>query len=261
MKDLEDWTETYCDDTVCRLILGGNWQRYSNALVSSVTKSKAYSAKRRSILAMFGDKQTLLRRVKRLSKLNMGKRKAVVSVVLSMIFILGSSTTAIAAGELTSAKGEEVYVETMEVESVGADSNVINLNEIDNETVFSMSMEELEAEGYEIIDMGPEAGIELYGTQKIFDWDIEAASIAASGGFLKKKDSTITICCFITFPSGQEGTARVGVIEPDGTYAFALCENNDTVTVSYTCESLGTYKVAVQNIRNFEINANGYYVR
>lgn len=254
---LEDWSETYCDDTVCRMLLNGDRQRYARVLTSSAMKAQTYYSAGKSRIAMFGDAQTLYRRIRRLSKLNMGKRKRALCILLSAVFVLGSGTTAIAAGEAASVLGQNAYEDTYE--SRTTENNYINLNEVDNVTVFRMTPEEMEAEGIEVVEM--ESDVAVYGTQKIFDWDIAASTMAASGTFLKKKDTTITVCCYVTFPSGQSGTTRVGVIEPDGTFVYALCNSNDTVTVAYTCESLGWYSVGVHNLRSHSINANGYYVR
>ncbi len=261
MWDLDNWSETYCDYVVCRSILDGDRQRYAKVLVSAAVKSNKYYSVGGSSIATFGDSQTIYRRIKRLSKLNMGKGKRALCILLSAVFVLGSGTTAIAAGEITSVKGEDLYLQTMETEITASNVEVINLDVVDNVNVFSMSAEELAAEGYEIVSMESESGIATYGTQKVFDWDIAASSIGASGNFLKRKDTTIDVYCYITFPSGQSGTARVGVIEPDGTFVYGLCSNNDSVAINYTCERLGYYKVAVQNLRSHSINANGFYVR
>lgn len=261
LSSLEDWSETYCDYSVCKFLLDGDRYRYVEVLMSAAVKSKSYASGKTASIATFSDDKTLYRRVKRLSKLNMGKRITFLGIILSAVFILGSSMTAIAAGEITSGASETLYMDTMEVASTSEDLNVINLDEVDNVTVFSMTAEELAAEGYTFVQMESESDIATYGTQKIFNWDIEAASMAATSGFLKTKNSEIEVHCYVTFPSGQEGSARVGVIRPDGTFTFAMCENNDAITVNYTCESFGSYCVAVQNIRSFTINANGFYVR
>lgn len=261
MWDLENWSETYCDDTVCRRLLNGNKQKYATLLTSSVLKSSAYFANICSTVAPFGDRQTLLRRLKRLSKVNMGKRKAGVCALLTTIFVLGSGSTAIAAGELTSAAGKSIYMDTMEVESTISDEGVIDLNQVDNVTVFSMSPEEIAAEGYTIVEMSDNSGLELYATQKNFNWDVDAGKMCASKNFLKQKDSTIDICCYVAFPSSQTGAARIGVIEPDGTFVYVLGNCNSSTSMKYTCERLGYYKVAVMNIQKYQINANGYYVR
>lgn len=254
---LEDWSETYCDDTVCRMILNGDRQRYARVLTTSAMKAQTYYSAENSRIAMFGDAQTLYRRIRRLSKLNMGKRKRALCILLSAVFVLCSGTTAIAAGETASVLGQNVYENTYETRTT--ENAYIDLNNVDNVTVFRMTPEEMEAEGIEITTL--ESDVATYGTQKNFNWDVAASTMAASGTFLKRKDTTIHVSCYVTFPSGQSGSVRVGVIEPDGTFVYTLCYNNDTALVKYTCETLGLYSVGVHNLRSHSINASGYYVR
>lgn len=258
LRRVHEWTETYCDETVCEMILNGNKKAYATTLASVVIKSKG--ADDQSLVSLFVGGQTLCSRVKRLEKIrrSTGRKQVYVRLLFYSIFILGTWIMAMMMGDIFSVKGEDVYLKTIEVNAVTA-VRTVDLNAVDNHVVFSINTKELGEEALRTEDAYAECA--EYGQQKNFSWQVEGASISASRKFLKEENSTVFVSCFVTFPDGESGTARVGVIEPDGSFTYALCEHNTAVLLCYTCETGGYYKTAVQNVENFDISAGGYYVR
>ena len=192
-----------------------------------------------------------------MTKIKRGKKYAALGLVLSAIFVAGSSMTALAAGNVAANAGKSFYWETMDRDSTVYDSDVtvIDLDNVDNETVFQFEPGEWDLSGYEFVEMDSSDDFALLETVKHFEWDIAPKTIAASGNFLKKKDSTIQVSCYVSASSN----VYVGVIEPNGT--FTCTYGKGQIVFNYTVKRFGYHKVAVQNTLSSQVKASGYYVR
>lgn len=136
-----------------------------------------------------------------------------------------------------------------------SDVTVVDLDNVDNETVFQFEPGEWDLSGYEFVEMDSSDDFTLLETVKHFEWDIAPKTIAASGNFLKKKDSTIQVSCYVSASSN----VYVGVIEPNGT--FTCTYGKGQIVFNYTVKRFGYHKVAVQNTLSSQVKASGYYVR
>ena len=165
--------------------------------------------------------------------------------------------TALAAGNVTANAGKSFYWETMDQNKSVYEINgdIVDLNQVDNETVFEFKPGEWDPSEYTVIDMDVTENIEPLETVKQFNWDVAPKSISASGNFLKTKDSVIQGSCYITAPSN----VYFGVIQPNGT--FSCTSGKGQLGFKYTVTRFGYHKVAIKNTLNSQINATGYYVR
>ena len=192
-----------------------------------------------------------------MTKIKRGKKYAALGLVLSAIFVAGSSMTALAAGNVTANAGKGIYWKTVEKDAdiYAMDNEFVDLNQVDNETVFEFKPGEWNPSEYTFVEMGASSDMELLETVKQFNWDVAPKTFAASGNFLKTKDSIIQGSCYVTAPSN----VYVGVIQPDGT--FSCIDGKGQMSFKYTVKRFGYHKVAVQNTLSSQINATGYYVR
>lgn len=257
LKDWSEWVETHCDITVCKKFLNEDYQLYAITLMGSCLSSEhvmppGYSS--------FKENHSVTRRIMRLSRMHERKgRKGPIalSIALCAIFIAGSGITAFAAGNATSEVGTTAYMNTLEtVTGSESDYYVVDLDNVDNVTVFRMSPEELAASEYEVIAMEPE-GVSTYASTVHFDWNIEKQTMAASNNFLKLKDKPIEVSAYIT----ATASVRIGVIEPDGTFVYTMAPANTTTLTKYTTTRLGYYKAAIQNVTLADVNASGFYTK
>lgn len=253
LNDWDAWAETHCDVTVCKRFLNGDNKHYAIILVGA---SLMQGGATPPDLSPFKSDQSITGRVIRLSKMKKGKGPIALSVVLSAIFIAGSTLTAFAAGNATSEVGVTAFYNTLE-QDTETDVVVFDLDNIDNVNVCVMSAEEVAEIGDSLVVMEPEDGTDTYATVKDFNWDIAAGEMGASPNFLKLKDKVIEASAYIT----SSGTVRFGVLRPDGSFAYANAPANRNTAISYTTESYGYHKVAVYNVTSSTINADGYYVR
>ncbi len=255
LNDWAEWTETHCDITVCKRFLDGDCRSYCRTLISSALFAENVMLHGAS---SFNVSQSVKRRITRLSRVHERKGRkgpVVLSILLSAIFIAGSGLTAFAAGNATSQVGATAYWSTVET-TAESEMVLINLDCVDNVNVFRMSPEEFAASGYEVVAMEPE-GVATYASVVDFDWNIRPQTFAASNNFLKLKDKTIEVSAYIT----ASGSVRLGVIEPDGAFVYAMAAANKTTTVTYTTKQLGYYKAAVQNVTLTDANAHGFYTK
>ena len=192
-----------------------------------------------------------------MTKIKRGKKYAALGLVLSAIFVAGLSMTALAAGNVTANAGKSFYWETMAQNAAvyEANTDVVDLNQVDNETVFEFKPGEWDPSEYTVIDMDSTSTIDPLETVKQFNWDVAPKSISASGNFLKTKDSVIQVSCYIT----SSANVYAGVIQPDGT--FSCMYGKGKLDFNYTVKRFGYHKVAIKNTLSSQINATGYYVR
>lgn len=254
-KEWTKWAETYCDISVCDRFLDGDRRIYSGVILKYSTGIDISDSLTQH--SPFAKENPIMGRIKRLTKIKRGKKYAALGLVLSAIFVAGSSMTALAAGNVAANAGKSFYWETVDKNSATPESEetLIDLDNVDNETVFQFKPGELDLSDYTIVDMDNSSSTDLLETIKDFNWDVAPKTFAASGNFLKTKDSTIQVSCYVTAPS----KVYVGVIEPNGT--FTCTYGKGQMGMKYTVKRFGYHKVAVQNTLSSQINAHGYYVR
>lgn len=253
LKEWTKWVETYCDISVCNRFLDGERKTYAGILLKYSTGIDIRVPSTHS--SPLGDKDSIAGRIKRLSKIKKGKRYAALGLVLSAVFVAGTSMTALAAGNTAANVAEGIYWNTLDDNLSGEDFEYVNLDNVDNETVFELKAGEWNPEDFTVIDMEASDETALLETVKHFDWNVPAMSFGTSANFLKTKGSVIQGSCYITASS----SVKFGVIGPDG--AFTYTPGKGQVGIKYTVKRFGYHKVAVQNITNKQINASGYYVK
>ena len=254
-KEWTKWAETYCDISVCDRFLDGDRRIYSGVILKYSTGMDISDSLTQH--SPFAKENPIMGRIKRLTKIKRGKKYAALGLVLSAIFVAGSSMTALAAGNVAANAGNSFYWETMAQNAAvyEANTDVVDLNQVDNETVFEFKPGEWDPSEYTVIDMDSTSTIDPLETVKHFDWDVAPKSISASGNFLKTKDSVIQGYCYITAPSN----VYFGVIQPNGT--FSCTSGKGQLGFKYTVTRFGYHKVAIKNTLSSQINASGYYVR
>lgn len=254
-KEWTKWAETYCDISVCDRFLDGDRRIYSGVILKYSTGMDISDSLTQH--SPFAKENPIMGRIKRLTKIKRGKKYAALGLVLSAIFVAGSSMTALAAGNVTANAGKGIYWKTVEKDAdiYAMDNEFVDLNQVDNETVFEFKPGEWNPSEYTFVEMGASSDMELLETVKQFNWDVAPKTFAASGNFLKTKDSIIQGSCYVTAPSN----VYVGVIQPDGT--FSCIYGKGQMSFKYTVKRFGYHKVAVQNTLSSQINATGYYVR
>lgn len=254
-KEWTKWAETYCDISVCDRFLDGDRRIYSGVILKYSTGIDISDSLTQH--SPFAKENPIMGRIKRLTKIKRGKKYAALGLVLSAIFVAGSSMTALAAGNVTANAGKSFYWETMDQNKSVYEINgdIVDLNQVDNETVFEFKPGEWDPSEYTVIDMDVTENIDPLETVKHFDWDVAPKSISASGNFLKTKDSVIQGSCYITAPSN----VYFGVIQPNGT--FSCTSGKGQLGFKYTVTRFGYHKVAIKNTLSSQINASGYYVR
>ena len=254
-KEWTKWAETYCDISVCDRFLDGDRRIYSGVILKYSTGMDISDSLTQH--SPFAKENPIMGRIKRLTKIKRGKKYAALGLVLSAIFVAGSSMTALAAGNVTANAGKSFCWETMAQNAAvyEANTDVVDLNQVDNETVFEFKPGEWDPSEYTVIDMDSTSTIDPLETVKQFNWDVAPKSISASGNFLKTKDSVIQGYCYITAPSN----VYFGVIQPNGT--FSCTSGKGQLGFKYTVTRFGYHKVAIKNTLSSQINATGYYVR
>ena len=256
LRKLDDWSETYCDITVCRNFLNGDRRLYASVLVDVALDKHLFTP---PIVSLFHGTNAMTRRIKRLSKVS-GKRlgkKVLLSVILSAVFVAGSGFTAFAAGTGASKIGQDMYEDT-----VSSDLNTYTgmsnyEGSVDDEYVeYTLAPGEWDTDDVTILQMTPDEGeATLLETTKNFSWNIPVGSIGSSGNFLKRKNTAILVSCYVE----SSTNVRVGVIRPDGSFTYVL--GHGQVAHVYQCETFGFYKVAIQNTTNKTLSVTGYYRR
>ncbi|HIZ06523.1 MAG TPA: M56 family metallopeptidase [Candidatus Eubacterium avistercoris] len=257
LHKLDAWAETYCDITVCKNFLNGDRQFYASVLLNVALGKDLFMP---PVVSLFNGTRAFTRRIKRLSKVNGKKlgKKALLSVILSAVFVAGSGFTAFAAGTEASKIGQDMYEDTIETkesvdEGIGDFEGAL---ENDNYIEYRLAPGEWDADDVTILQMSPDEGeTMLMETTKSFSWSVPSGSVCSSGNFLKRKNTDILVSCYVESSSN----VRVGIIEPDGTLVYVLGKGQ--VAHVFSCNRFGFYKVAVQNITSKTISVTGYYRR
>lgn len=256
LHKLDAWAETYCDITVCKNFLNGDRQFYASVLVNVALGKDLFMP---PVVSLFNGTRAFTRRIKRLSKVNGKKlgKKALLSVILSAVFVAGSGFTAFAAGTEASKIGQDMYEDTVstDLNTYTGMSNYEGTSD-DDYVEYTLAPGEWDTDDVTIIQMSPDEGeTMLLETTKLFDWDIPVGNICSSGNFLKRKNTAILVSCYVE----SSTNVRVGVIRPDGSFTYVL--GHGQVTHVYECETFGFYKVAVQNTTSKTLSVSGYYRR
>lgn len=257
LQKLDAWAETYCDITVCKNFLNGDRQLYASVLLNVAFGRDLFMP---PFISSFNGTKVITRRIKRLSKVNGKKlrKKALLSVILSAVFVAGSGFTAFAAGTGASKMGQDMYENTIQTEIFG-DTDVTGYEDVladDDYVEYRLAPGEWDTDDVTILQMSPDEGeAMLLETTKTFSWEVPVGNVCSSGNFLKTKGSSILISCYVE----SSTNVRVGIIEPDGTLLYVLGKGQ--VTHAFPCDRFGFYKVAVHNITSKSISVTGYYRR
>ena len=195
-----------------------------------------------------------------MSKVNGKKlgKKALLSVILSVVFVAGSGFTAFAAGTEASKIGQDMYLDTMKTQLIH-DNKTVDVGEateIDDYVEYRLAPGEWDTDDVTILQMSPDEGETMFlETTKLFDWSVPSGAVCSTGNFLKRKGTSILVSCYVE----SSTNVRVGIIEPDGTLVYVLGKGQ--VAHTFSCDRFGFYKVAVHNITNKTLSVSGYYRR
>lgn len=244
ITELDEWSDTACDITVCKRFLGSNPNMYFEVLMRTRTKSRSLIP---PFVSQMSSSESLKRRMERMIKWKLNGRKALASVLLTAVLVAGSSVTALAAGAGAISTQQAWYEATRNVESTTGDSEELK--------VYEIPAEEVDEEKWANAVVYGEEEIEPLTVQKYFNWNIPGNIFARSTAFIKRAGTTIIVSCYVYSSSYH----RVGIRRPDGSQLYVLGKGQ--VTKTFNCEKYGTYYVYVENLGSTDLYAAGYYIR
>lgn len=174
------------------------------------------------------------------------KMKKSVVVALSACFILGSSMTAMAAGDALAGSYQEVVEDGREYISDTSEQESLEEfmleNGIDPETVVMVDMD--------LDNFGIARGTTY------FDWDIPAGRTFMSTGFRMQEGDDITIAIQGT-PTDLE--YWVGIGDDDNHFTYVV--GKDIYTHTFEIEESTRYHFFVKNINDEELHVEGTFMK
>lgn len=195
---------------------------------------------RYQLLALVDSRSNYERRVKYMSEyLSQGKMKKRLAVVLSVGFLLGSSMTALAAGnELTDAY-EDITKETSEKTSI------LTMENTDEQT-----FEEL-CRAYDLdpdkVVMMEDDNIEARGRVFNVEWDVPADTTYMTSGFRESEGDEVSVTVAGT---PEDITFQTGIKDPNEIMIYV--EGEDVVFHTFDIEINGRYYFFVTNMSETE---------
>lgn len=239
-KDFEEWSETDCDLRVCYFMKYPlELKKYFNYALRGLHDNYNLSLK----LAMqFNNDYSLKRRVLRMKHYKKEKEpRGIVAAAIIVAFSLICTSTALAAGKGAMGLYEAAYEGTKEEV---LEENGIVQNEL---TEYVMSPEDYE--GIDIVYENGSPRVRLADPQD-FTWTIPANTQKRSAGFSKSSGS-------IEVEGYVNKAAKVGIIEPDGTFRYV--NENGAVDHTFTVNKSGMHFFCIQNNNSTSITFTGFY--
>lgn len=245
VKDLDEWSDTACDVTVCNKFFDNHSRFYFEVLLKTQAIGETVIP---PFVSQLNKITYLTRRVERMVKWTKNGKKVLVSFLLTAVLVMGSSVSALAASVAVADMEREWYQNTREQTST----------EVQGEGAleeFEIPAEEVDEEKWESAVVYGEEGIEPLSVQKFFDWTVPVGTFARSTAFIKKAGTEIIVSCYVNSSSYH----HVGIRRPNGSMLYVNVKGQ--VTHTFSCETFGTYYVYVENMGSTNLSVAGYYIK
>lgn len=175
------------------------------------------------------------------------------AVLLSACFLLGSSMTALAAGEgITEAYGRAAEATAARIEEEPGTANIM-------ETAVSLSDEELLEEFARAYDLDPddvilmgEEGIETVGDSIYIDWKVPAGKTGMTGSFQRNSGDKV-----MAMTSGDPSNVKyqMGIKDPNDLMRYV--EDSGNIAHEFDISITGRYCFFVTNVGSTEVHVKG----
>lgn len=245
-----EWAMLICEESCDRLVCGmdevkAHEKQYFQTIFDMMQTGKQKD--RPHLFALFNTARNYERRVLCMRMELEGKKmKKSVVVALSACFILGSSMTAMAAGDALAGSYQEVVEDGREYISDTSEQESLEEfmleNGIDPETVVMVDMD--------LDNFGIARGTTY------FDWDIPAGRTFMSTGFRMQEGDDITIAIQGT-PTDLE--YWVGIGDDDNHFTYVV--GKDIYTHTFEIEESTRYHFFVKNINDEELHVEGTFMK
>lgn len=242
-----DYTEAACDQMVCETMEDAfSHKEYCSTILEMVVEKNG--AKEEVVLGMTEKKSALQQRVEAMIQYERSKKmKKQIAVLLTAVFVAGSSMTAYAAGNGVVMLHDGVYEATRSVTS--EDENDWG-NTLEERVI---SAEEFAT--YGCIVMESETGTTRAGGF-INNWGLSSIATGSTSSFHVNAGGTVSVNVW-TDPENQKievGVMRTGL----GGSGFSVTSSN-SIGHTFTLEEAGDYYVFVKNHSGRSIHVNGSY--
>lgn len=239
-----DYTEVACDQMTCEVMEDAfSHKEYCSTILDMVVQKK--DEKEEVALGITEKKSALQQRVEAMIQYEgSGKMKKQMAVLLTAVFVLGSSMTAYAAGNGVVMLHDGLYEATR---SVTSEENVW-VNTLEERVV---SAEEFAT--YGCIEM--EDGVVNIGRAGgTINWGLSSIATGSAGPISLKAGDVVTVNVW-TDPEDQK--IEVGVERVGGSAVSVT--GTDTVAHQFTISEAGDYRVYVKNCSGRRITVTGAY--
>lgn len=239
-----DYTEVACDQMTCEVMEDAfSHKEYCSTILDMVVQKK--DEKEEVALGITEKKSALQQRVEAMIQYEgSGKMKKQMAVLLTAVFVLGSSMTAYAAGNGVVMLHNGLYEATR---SVTSEENV-RVNTLEERVI---SAEEFATYGCIVMDDG--TGTTRAGGY-INNWGLSSIATGSVAPFHVDAGGTVSVNVW-TDPENQK--IEVGVMRVGGSGVSVT--SSDTITHTFTLEEAGDYYVYVKNCSGRSIHVNGSY--
>lgn len=245
-----EWAMLICEESCDRLVCGMDEVKTHRKQYFQTIFDMMQTGKKKDVphlFALFNTAKNYERRVLCMKMEMEGKKmKKSVVIALSACFILGSSMTAMAAGNALTGSyqevvedGREYILDTSEQEQL---EEFMLENGIDPDTVVMVDMD--------LDNLGIARGTTY------FDWDIPAGRTYMSTGFRMQEGDDITIAIQGT-PSDFEYWVGIG----DNDNYFTYVVGKDIFTHTFEIEESTRYHFFVKNINDEELHVEGTFMK
>ncbi len=258
LRQLDLACEEYCDRRACQegaeMFSEKEYFRTILKMLSGERKRERYN-----LFALADTIGEFERRVQCMKRYHEhGGIKKGTAVVLSVCFLIGSSITALAAGDGMT----EAYAKAAEATDARAEDNAVAV-ELDGEAV-EMSDEEVIEEFARMYDLNPddvtmmgEDDLETVGDFIAIDWPLEPGKTVMTSGFSKDVGSKITIT---TVGEPNDIKYQMGVKDPNELMRYV--EGTGTLCHDFQVSIKGRYYFFVTNIdKSREIQVKGTVIK
>lgn len=238
-----DYTEVACDQMTCEVMEDAfSHKEYCSTILEMVVRKK--DEKKEVALGITEKKSALQQRVEAMIQYEgSGKMKKQMAVLLTAVFVLGSSMTAYAAGNGVVMLHGGLYEATR---SITSEENVW-VNTLEERVI---SAEEFAAYGSIVM----EDGTKITRAGGTIDWGMSNGATYSTTAFLAKAGDVVTINVW-TDPEGQK--IEAGVERVDG--GAVSVTSSDTIAHQFTISEEGHYRVFIKNCSGMRITVSGSF--
>lgn len=242
-KQHSEYTEIACDLTTCDKMQDlFSHKEYSNVLLQMSMSENLLDESTSTKITE--EKSALRKRIE--AMLNCERRakmKKGVAMLITALFVLGSSVTAIAAGNEAMTLYEGLYHATTQMteDEIQTDSNTL--------TEYTMSYEEYSLRPGILM----ESGVTPRGKSIIINWNVPASTKYTTGTIHLNVGDKITVTLAIDPDDKNIWVGIGGGLGLDHVYV----SGSDTINHTFTISKAGNYYVFVDNTSNVSVSVNG----